>query len=392
MKTYLFNETKKVLRKKIEVFDLQDHELRKVISNSLAKIIKQEEISNLDYKFVAEIEKDVFNSIRGFGILDKIKEFKDVNEIMINGTKNVFYEQHGKILEFKDYQLSQNELSEIISRIASKTAKSINTANPIMDTKLADGSRINVVLPPLSLDGPIITMRIFNKKVISIKEAISLKTITKEAADFIIDLVRKKYNIIIAGSTSSGKTTFLNMLSEFIPDYERIITIEDTAELTLKNKKNLVRLETRKTSNEELNITIRDLIRNALRMRPDRIIVGEVRGVEAIDMLQAMNTGHDGSISTIHANSCYDAINRLEMLVLSDQTNYPIEFVQKQITSAIDIIIHLRKSQSNIRQVVEVSELVSCHNKQYLLNPIYVIDDLRNTIGLKRVGELKAKR
>jgi pilus assembly protein CpaF len=392
MKTYLFNETKKVLRKKIEVFDLQDHELRKVISNSLAKIIKQEEISNLDYKFVAEIEKDVFNSIRGFGILDKIKEFKDVNEIMINGTKNVFYEQHGKILEFKDYQLSQNELSEIISRIASKTAKSINTANPIMDTKLADGSRINVVLPPLSLDGPIITMRIFNKKVISIKEAISLKTITKEAADFIIDLVRKKYNIIIAGSTSSGKTTFLNMLSEFIPDYERIITIEDTAELTLKNKKNLVRLETRKTSNEELNITIRDLIRNALRMRPDRIIVGEVRGVEAIDMLQAMNTGHDGSISTIHANSCYDAINRLEMLVLSDQTNYPIEFVQKQITSAIDIIIHLRKSQSNIRQVVEVSELVSCHNKQYLLNPIYVIDDLRNTIGLKRVGELKAKK
>jgi len=294
---------------------------------------------------------------------------------MINGPNDIFIEKNGKSIKFELKFESSQKLEDIIQVMVTNVNRTVNESTPIVDARLRDGSRINVVLPPIALNGPIVTIRKFPEKPIDIEKLIELGSLTLEAANTLKMLVIAKYNIFIAGGTGSGKTTFLNALSNFIPNDERIITIEDSAELQILNIPNLVRLETRNANLEGRGeITIRDLIKTSLRMRPERIIVGEVRGAEAIDMLQAMNTGHDGSLSTGHANSTEDMLSRIETMILSSSA-LPIEAVRKQIVSAIDIIIFLSRLRDKSRRTMEISEVTGMENNQIKLNPLFVFKE-----------------
>ena len=285
---------------------------------------------------------------------------------------------------------SDKKLEDIIQQIVSRSNRIVNESNPIVDARLEDGSRVNIVLPPVSLSGPVVTIRKFPEEPISIKDLISFTSLTKELAVFLEKLVIAGYNIFISGGTGSGKTTFLNVLSNFIPTDERVITIEDSAELQIRNIKNLVSLEVRNANIEGKNeISIRDLIKSSLRMRPDRIVVGEVRDGAALDMLQAMNTGHDGSLSTGHANSTIDMLNRLEVLCIMGNSSVPIEAVRKQIASALDIIIHLDRLRDKSRKVVEVSEIIACRDGKYILNKLYQFDDKGEDEEGKVIGQIK---
>lgn len=376
------------IKSKKDNLELKDNELEKLISRNINKYFHKNKIKEYNYIDKLRLEKDVFYSIRGLGLIDRILEMNNINEIMINGPKKIFYEKNGELLEFQDSFASKKDLFDLIEKIANNSAKAINIASPIMDTKLKDGSRVNVILPPLSIDGPTITIRVFNKKIVTIDQAIDNNTLTAEAAEFLEKLVKARYNIFISGGTSSGKTTLLNILSNFIPSTERIITIEDNAELQINSIKNLVRLEARSHKNRKLEITIKDLIRTSLRMRPDRIIVGEVRGSEAIDMLQAMNTGHDGSLSTGHANSTFDMISRLEMMIMSGDRNYPLKFVRRQIASSIDIVIHLTKTKNKKRKVSEISEVTSYENNEIKIKPLFILKKRNNIKALTQINEL----
>ncbi|MFP4456465.1 MAG: CpaF family protein [Clostridia bacterium] len=380
--------TRQVKSKKSNL-DLNDSELERFISKTVNKYFQDNSIKEYNYIDKLRLEKNIFYSIRGLGIIDRILEMSNINEIMINGPKNIYYEKKGELIKFEDNLSSEKDLYDLIERIANNSAKAINVANPIMDTKLKDGSRVNVILPPLSLDGPTITIRVFNNKVVTIDQAIDNNTLSEEAAKFLERLVKAKYNIFISGGTSSGKTTLLNILSNFIPSSERIITIEDNAELQINNIRNLVRLEARAHTNKNLEVTIKDLIKTSLRMRPDRIIVGEVRGSEAIDMLQAMNTGHDGSLSTGHANSTFDMISRLEMMIMSGEQNYPLEFVQRQIASSIDIIIHMTKTKNKERRISEISEILNSKNNSINIKPLFVLkqrDNIKRLVCINRLS------
>ncbi len=373
MSKNIVNILSESIKAKNDSLELDDNKLEKFISETVDKYFQDSKIKRYNYIDRLRLEKDIYYSIRGLGLIDKILEISNINEIMINGFKDIYYEQKGELKKFPYSFNSEKDLYDLAEKIANNSAKAINIASPIMDTKLKNGSRVNIVLPPLSLDGPAITIRVFNKNMISIEQAISNETMTVEAAEFLEKLVKAKYNIFISGGTSSGKTTLLNILTNFIPKSERIITIEDNAELQISNIKNMVRLEARAHKKKKLEITIRDLIKTSLRMRPDRIIVGEVRGSEAIDMLQAMNTGHDGSLSTGHANSTYDMLNRLEMMVMSGEKNYPIEFVQRQIASSIDIIIHLTKTKDKKRKISEISEVIGYKNSEIEICQLFVL-------------------
>ena len=285
------------------------------------------------------IVDQVYSSIRGFGILDSIMKDETITEVMVNGPNDIFIEKNGRLQKLNDHFQSERKLEDIIQRIVSMAGREVNQANPIVDTRLPDGSRVNVVLPPISLVGPVVTIRKFSKEPMTISQLIKYGSITKEIAKKLELLVKSKYNIFISGGTGSGKTTFLNALSNYIPKEERIITIEDSAELQIEGIDNLVSLETRNANATGAGrITIKDLIKSSLRMRPERIIVGEVRGEEALDMLQAMNTGHDGSLSTGHANSVKDMLSRLETMVLQGSEALPLIAIRQQIASAIDII------------------------------------------------------
>lgn len=317
------------------------------------------------------LRQRLFNSIKKLDILQELIEDDDITEIMINGYKNIFIEKRGRITKWDRQFESEEKLADVAQRIAALSNKVINESTPIVDTRLKDGSRVNIVLPPVALDGPVITIRKFYETPIDIKKLIELKSITKEAADFLELLVRAKYNIFVSGGTGSGKTTFLNALSNYIPEDERVITIEDSAELQIRNVKNLVRLEVRKANMEGDNeITIRDLIKSSLRMRPDRIIVGETRGDEAIDMLQAMGTGHDGSLSTGHSNSPKDMLVRLRTMVLMGM-NMPVEAIDMQIASAIDIVVHLKRMRDKTRKVVEITEVCGYGKEGFELVPLF---------------------
>ncbi|MBQ7372252.1 MAG: CpaF family protein [Blautia sp.] len=321
----------------------------------------------------ARIARRVFSSIRGLGILDEIMADDTITEVMINGPEHIFIEQNGKVIRIPRRFESENELYNIIQKIVGKAGREVSHASPIVDTRLEDGSRVNVVLPPISLCGPIVTIRKFSKTPMTVEQLLKYGSITPEAADFLEKLVRAKYNIFISGGTGSGKTTFLNALSNFIPADERIITIEDSAELQITNIDNLVSLETRNAnSSGKGEITIRDLIKSALRMRPERIVVGEVRGAEALDMLQAMNTGHDGSLSTGHANSTSDMLSRLETMVLQGNEGLPLPAIRQQISSALDIIIHLSRLRDKSRRTMEITEVLDCKNGEIRLNPLFV--------------------
>lgn len=328
------------------------------------------------------ISEQVFSAIRGFGLLDSIMNDDTITEVMINGPDDIFIEQNGRLFKLDRHFENTRRLEDIIQRIVGLAGREVNQANPICDTRLPNGSRVNVVLPPIALCGPTLTIRKFSKTPMTIEKLIQYGSITKEIADKLALLVKAKYNIFISGGTGSGKTTFLNALSNFIPKDERVITIEDSAELQIVGVDNLVRLETRNANASGVGqITIRDLIKSSLRMRPERIVVGEVRGGEALDMLQAMNTGHDGSLSTGHANSTEDMLSRLETMVLQGSAGLPLEAIRQQIASAIDIIIHLSRLRDKSRKTMEITEVVGYENGKILLNPLYVfVEDENSTM------------
>lgn len=319
-----------------------------------------------------QYRKDIFNAIRGLDVIEELLEDESVTEIMVNGYRDIFVEQNGKIRRYEKCFSSEDKLNDIIQKMVSSANRVVNETTPVVDARLSDGSRINVVLPPVSLIGPVVTIRKFPEQ-FTVEQLIEKNSVSQECALFLRHLVEARYNIFISGGTGAGKTTFLNALSRYIPENERIITIEDSAELQL-DIPNMVRMEARNSNMEGKNeIRIRDLIRAALRMRPDRIIVGEVRSEEALDMLQAMNTGHDGSISTGHANSPSDMLTRLEMMVLM-AADIPLTAVKSQIASAIDILIHLERFRDGSRKVVSVEEVVGYQNGEICIQPLFFYD------------------
>ena len=330
----------------------------------------------------AELVDQVFSSIRGFGLLDSILKDDDITEVMINGPKEIFIEKSGRLMKLDEKFESEEKLVDIIRKIVGLAGREVSEANPIVDTRLPDGSRVNVVMPPISLKGPIVTIRKFSKNPMTIEKLLEYGSITQEVADFLELLVRAKYNIFICGGTGSGKTTFLNAVTNYIPKDERIITIEDSAELQIAGIENLVSLETRNANTAGVGrITIQDLIKSALRMRPERIVVGEVRGAEALDMLQAMNTGHDGSLSTGHANSNKDMLSRLETMVLQGAEGLPLPAVRQQIASALDILVHLSRLRDKSRRTMEISEVLGYEGGEILLNPLYkFVEDEKSSL------------
>ena len=348
--------------------NVSDDEIREAIAAIVTEESRRQYMSLTEKKTLME---GVFNSMRGLDVLQPLVDDPTITEIMINGPDNVFVEQSGRLYK-KDVSFGTNEkLENVILNIVSKVNRTVNEANPIVDARLLDGSRVNVVLPPIALDGPTVTIRKFPEDPMTMERLIGYGSLTPEAAEVLERMVRAKYNIFISGGTGSGKTTFLNALSNYIPKDERVITIEDSAELQIKGVANLVRLETRNANMEgKGEVTIRDLIRSSLRMRPERIIVGEVRGAEALDMLQAMNTGHDGSLSTGHSNSTNDMLSRLETMVISGN-NIPIEAIRQQSASALDIIIQLSRLRDKSRRTLEITEVVGYENGKIQLNPIY---------------------
>lgn len=336
------------------------------------------------------IVQQVYSSIRGLGLLDSIISDETITEVMINGPDNIFIEQNGRLFKMDKKFESQRRLEDIIQRIVGMAGREVNQANPICDTRLPDGSRVNVVLPPIALCGPTLTIRKFSKTPMTIEKLIEYGSITREIADKLELLVKAKYNIFVSGGTGSGKTTFLNALSNYIPKDERVITIEDSAELQIVGIENLVSLETRNANASGAGqITIRDLIKSSLRMRPERIVVGEVRGSEALDMLQAMNTGHDGSLSTGHANSTEDMLSRLETMVLQGAAGLPLEAIRQQIASAVDIIIHLSRLRDKSRKTMEIVEVLGYEDGKIILNPLYVFEEDEKSTMTKVSGSLK---
>lgn len=350
-----------------------------------------QEISSLNFREKRFITDAVFESIRGLGVLGQIINDPDITEVMINGYQDIFIEKAGKLFKMDNQFESRRELEIIITKFVSKAGRVVNESEPIVDTRLEDGSRVNVVMPPVALNGPIVTIRRFPKEAMTVRKLIDYGSITPEVASVLELLVRAKYNIFVSGGTGSGKTTFLNALSNFIPKDERIITIEDSAELQIRNIANIVRLETKNAGPDGTGaITIKDLIKSALRMRPERVIVGEVRGAEALDMLQAMNTGHDGSLSTGHANSTHDMLSRLETMVLQGAAGLPLEAIRQQIASAVDIIIHLSRLRDKSRRTMEIAEILDYDpvTRQIKVNPLYQFVETGDKTGNKVVGQL----
>lgn len=347
---------------------LKDEEIRTLIDRCILEQTKEERISLKDK---LEIRNELFNSLRRLDVLTEFLEDSEVSEVMLVGTGTIFIEKKGHIIATDRHFESAERLMSVIQRIVADCDRKVNEAEPIVDARLKDGSRVNVVLAPVSLDGPALTIRRFSDREPDLLELSRLGSFDKPMIKVFKALVMGKYNMLISGSTGSGKTTFLNALSGCIPKDERIITIEDSAELRIKGVKNLVRLETRnKSSSGENEITIRDLIKTSLRMRPDRIIVGEVRDAAAVDMLQAMNTGHDGSLSTAHANSEYDMLERLATMVLTGM-DIPMEAIRKQIASAVDVVIHLGRLKDKSRRVLSISEVKGVKDNEIVLNTLY---------------------
>lgn len=385
-----YEKCKKEIQERInQSFDLTrevtDEEVQDLIDENLMDISKQYMISLKERQSIA---KEIFYSMRRLDILQELIDDDEITEIMINGCENIYIEKKGHITKWNKQFESKEKLDDVIQQIVGNCNRSVNEASPIVDARIPEnGARVNIVLNGVALDGPIVTIRKFPSKQITIDDLIGYGSITRDAALFLEKLVLAGYNILISGGTGSGKTTFLNVLSHYIPKQERVITIEDSAELQLQDIPNLVRMETRSSTQEGVKeIPIRELIRASLRMKPDRLVVGEVRGEEAIDMLQALNTGHDGSLSTAHANSTLDMISRLETMVLMG-IEIPIIAVRKQIASGIDIIVHLGRMRDKSRKVLEIAELDGIENGEIKMNILYKYENGQ----LKKQGELKNK-
>ena len=362
---YEMEEVRSKVMRQIDLSrEMSDEEIEEIIEREVSLVSRKSAIS-LNER--VQIEREIFNSMRKLDVLQELLEQEEITEIMVNGNHPIFYEKAGELYEWDKQFCSEEKLLDMIHQIAGMNNRMVNESSPIVDTRLKDGSRVNIVLHPIAIDGSTISIRKFPKEPFSMKRLIEMGALSQELADYLGLLVQTGHNIFISGGTGSGKTTFLNALSEYIPKTERLITIEDSAELQIKGIANLVRLETRNASCDgSALITIRDLIRTALRMRPDRIIVGECRGVEALDMLQAMNTGHDGSLSTGHANSGSDMLSRLETMVLMG-VDLPLPAIRRQISSGIDILIHLGRLRDRSRKVLEILEMDGMDREEIVL-------------------------
>ena len=364
--------------------ELQDEEVLALIDEEILRQSREE------YLLLSEklrLRRELFNGMRRLDILQELIEDPEVTEIMVNGPDDIFVEKKGRLFRWDRRFSSRTQLEDVVQQIVSFCNRSVSKANPIADARLADGSRVNIVLDPVALNGPVITIRRFPEEPVRIAQLVDWGSLTPEAVEFLKAAVRAGYNIFVSGGTGSGKTTFLNALSEFIPETARIITIEDNAELQLDRVQNLVTLEARTANLEgEREISIRDLIRTALRMRPDRIIVGEVRGAEAIDMLQAMNTGHDGSLSTGHANSPRDMLSRLETMVLMGR-DLPLMAIRRQIASGVDLIVHLGRLRDGSRRVLEIVETDGMKDGDVCLHSLFEFQE--ETEGQKGGGGVK---
>lgn len=337
------------------------------------------------------LRKELFHAVRKLDVLQELVDNPQVTEIMINGPDRIFIEKNGRLFESDLHFESEEKLQNVIQQIVSECNRVVNEASPIVDARLSNGARVNVVLNPVALNGPIVTIRRFPDKPVTMEDLVSFGSISEEVCRWLRKLVQAKYNIFISGGTGSGKTTFLNALSNYIPEEERIVTIEDSAELQIKNIRNIVSLETRNANVDGCReITIRDLIKTSLRMRPDRVIVGEVRAGEAFDMMQCLNTGHDGSMSTGHANSSRDMLSRLENMILMG-IEIPLEAIRQQIASGIDIIVHLGRLRDKSRKVLEIVEVQGYENGKIVLNPLYRFEEEGETGGGKILGALRKK-
>ena len=368
--------------------EMEDMDLIKLIHKVLNTSSKTEYIP-LPIKI--KTGRELFNAFRKLDILQELVEDDEITEIMINGTSNIFLEKNGVIKESDKRFVSSSRLEDVIQQIVSKINRYVNEASPIVDARLEDGSRVNVVLKPVAINGPILTIRKFPKEKLTMRRLIESGSITEEAAEFLKRAVVAKLNIFISGGTGSGKTTFLNALSDYIPEDERLITIEDNAELQISGIRNLVRLEARNSNIEgQGEITISDLLKSALRMRPDRIIVGEVRGREVMDMINSMLNGHSGSMSTGHGNNTRDMLKRLEVLMTSAETNVPLDAVRGQIASALDIIIHLGRLRDKSRKVLEISEILDVKDGEIKTNVLYKFQE-EGDVNEKIVGRLVKK-
>ena len=393
----MINFEEKIRKEVMESIDLSvdvsDEEIQKLIRSKIIELAKIQPISLTDRK---RVEGHVFNSLRKLDVLEDLLKDEEITEIMINGPKNIFVEKNGRVEKSKEQFSSEEKLNDVIQSIVASTNKIVNESNPIVDTRLSDGSRINIVLPPAAVDYSILSIRKFSKEQMTMERLKSYGSISDEQIELLKKLVISGYNIFVSGGTGSGKTSFLNALGEFIPTDERVITIEDSAELQLKNVENIVRLEARNANLEGNNeITIRDLLKSSLRMRPDRIVVGECRGAEALEMLQAFNTGHDGSLSTGHSNSCKDMLSRLETMVLMG-AEIPISAIRQQIASGIDIIVQLGRLRDKSRKLIEITEVLDLEQDEIKLNPLYRFKELEEVNGRiigqwEKVGDLKRK-
>lgn len=364
-------KVKQELLSQTQLKSLDDNQLKQLIENVMENRIAIEKVT------LTSVDKEkyssfLFSQLRGYGVLDELLVDDTITEIMINRYDLIFIERQGVLEQANCVFESVEQLYDVIQKIVNQTGREVNFANPIVDTRLQDGSRVNIVLSPISLNGPVMTIRKFSKKAMTLDDLERSGAIDRYSYQLLKNAVINKQNILISGGTGTGKTTFLNALSQHIPENERLITIEDSAELQLINKPNLIALETRNANSAKVGqLTIRDLIKTALRMRPERIIVGEVRGVEAIDMLQAMNTGHAGSLSTIHANSTKDVIARLETMIIMTTDNIPLLAIRQQIASSIQLIVHLARSPTGKRVVETVSSVGDCVNEQIVLTHLF---------------------
>lgn len=381
------NKLREKVMEKIDVStEISDDKVKEIVDEVILEYGNEK---GLSVREKYRLQKEIYDSIRGLDILEELLEDKNITEIMINGPDNIFIEKDGRIEKYNNRFSSKEKLVDIIQQIVSGVNRRVNESSPIVDSRLSDGSRVNVVLNPVAINGPVVTIRKFPEYSITMKKLIEIGSISLNVADFLRLLVNAKYNIFISGGTGSGKTTFLNVLSNYIPGDERIITIEDSAELQIQSVDNLVRMEVRQANDEgENGIDIRALIKSSLRMRPDRIIVGEVRGAEALDMLQAMNTGHDGSLSTGHGNSPKDMLNRLETMVLMG-VDMPLKAIKSQIASGIDIIVHLGRLRDRTRKVLEIVEITGFNGEEILTNTIYRFEE--DNIEVTNKGIVKGK-
>lgn len=358
--------------------DLSDEELWALIDETIA----EQSTDRPALRAREAAREQVFHSLRGLDVLQELVEDPQITEIMVNGYQHIFYEKKGQLLAWDKQFSSREKLEDVIQSIVAAGNRMVNEAAPIVDTRLSDGSRVNIVLSPVAIDGSVITIRKFPEKPMQMEDLLALGSLSEEIADVLRQLVQAGYNLFVSGGTGSGKTTFLNALSGYIPSGERVITIEDSAELQLNGIPNLVRLETRMANLEQVaEIPIRELIRTALRMRPDRILVGECRGAEALDMLQAMNTGHDGSLSTGHANSCRDMLRRLETMVLMGM-ELPVSAIRGQIASGIDVLIHLGRLRDRTRKVLDIMEIDGMEQGEIRLRPLYHFVETGECAGL----------